>query len=192
MQIWDTAGQEQYKVVPALYYRGASAGIVCYDVSAPTSFEGVRAWVNSIRAVVDDEKSLPIVLVGTKADLPSKVSSAQAMGLVRELKLADAFECSSKSGSQVEEVFTAVARLVAGSGRSRGNSTVRFRGTITTRKRAPSNRKPRSNSGSKGGWNPYSDLTSAPIGDLHAQGSQVIKLGQQQQQPEKKRRCCSK
>ena len=39
IQIWDTAGQEQFKRLAPMYYKNAAAAIVCYDVTSPKSFE---------------------------------------------------------------------------------------------------------------------------------------------------------
>jgi small GTP-binding protein len=39
LQIWDTAGQEQFKRLAPMYYKNAAAAIVCYDVTSPKSFE---------------------------------------------------------------------------------------------------------------------------------------------------------
>ena len=39
IQIWDTAGQEQFKKLAPMYYKSAAAAIVCYDVTSPKSFE---------------------------------------------------------------------------------------------------------------------------------------------------------
>ena len=33
LQLWDTAGQEKYKALVRIYYRGAAAAIVTFDVS---------------------------------------------------------------------------------------------------------------------------------------------------------------
>jgi small GTP-binding protein len=39
IQIWDTAGQEQFKRLAPMYYKNAAAAIVCYDVTSPKSYE---------------------------------------------------------------------------------------------------------------------------------------------------------
>merc|ERR1712232_1206672 len=38
--IWDTAGSERYKTLAPMYYRGAEAAIIVYDITDFESFEG--------------------------------------------------------------------------------------------------------------------------------------------------------
>ena len=42
-EIWDTAGQERYASLAPLYYRGAGAAVVVYDITSTASFEKVEA-----------------------------------------------------------------------------------------------------------------------------------------------------
>jgi hypothetical protein len=44
-EIWDTAGQERYASLAPLYYRGASAAAVVYDITSAESFQKARFWV---------------------------------------------------------------------------------------------------------------------------------------------------
>lgn len=37
-QIWDTAGQEKYHSLAPMYYRGAAAAIVVYDITRAVQF----------------------------------------------------------------------------------------------------------------------------------------------------------
>lgn len=40
-EIWDTAGQERYHSLAPMYYRGAQAAIVVYDITNQVSNKGV-------------------------------------------------------------------------------------------------------------------------------------------------------
>ena len=48
-QIWDTSGQERYRAVTSVYYRGALGALLVYDVSRRATFENVQQWLREIR-----------------------------------------------------------------------------------------------------------------------------------------------
>ena len=39
-EVWDTAGQGKYRSLTPMYYKGAAAALIVYDVSSPNSLEG--------------------------------------------------------------------------------------------------------------------------------------------------------
>lgn len=49
LQLWDTAGQERFRSISKLYYRGANAGILCYDVTDEQSWEEMKVWLEEMR-----------------------------------------------------------------------------------------------------------------------------------------------
>ena len=44
-EIWDTAGQERYHSLAPMYYRGAQAAIVVYDITNPVSARSMCYFV---------------------------------------------------------------------------------------------------------------------------------------------------
>ena len=38
ISLWDTAGQQRYKALSKVYYKGASGAIVVYDITDPNSY----------------------------------------------------------------------------------------------------------------------------------------------------------
>ncbi|TWW75293.1 Ras-related protein [Takifugu flavidus] len=64
--IWDTAGSERYEAMSRIYYRGARAAIVCYDLTDSSSFQRARFWVKELQ---NCEEQCKIYLCGTKNDL---------------------------------------------------------------------------------------------------------------------------
>jgi len=67
LQLWDTAGTERFRSVSRSYYRGAAAAILIYDVSSWRSFEGLRTFLEDIRALAGPQCT--IVLAGNKVDV---------------------------------------------------------------------------------------------------------------------------
>ncbi|KPV75036.1 uncharacterized protein RHOBADRAFT_10213, partial [Rhodotorula graminis WP1] len=66
-QLWDAAGQERFRALMPLYYRGAQAAILVYDVTDEASLQDIKFWIEELRKNMSDE--LMIIVVGTKADL---------------------------------------------------------------------------------------------------------------------------
>lgn len=49
LEVWDTAGQERYSSLAPLYYRGAAAAAVVFDVCDRESFAKARHWVGELQ-----------------------------------------------------------------------------------------------------------------------------------------------
>ena len=49
-EVWDTAGQEQYRALNKLFYKDAGAAILVYDVTTKESFVEIQNyWCNQIK-----------------------------------------------------------------------------------------------------------------------------------------------
>jgi Ras-related protein Rab-2A len=48
-QIWDTAGQENFRSITRSFYRKADGVMLMYDVTAAPSFESCEYWIAEIR-----------------------------------------------------------------------------------------------------------------------------------------------
>ena len=44
----DTAGSERYQAMSRIYYRGAKAAVVCYDLTDKLSYEKAQFWVQEL------------------------------------------------------------------------------------------------------------------------------------------------
>lgn len=49
-EIWDTAGQEQYRSISKIFYKGAGAAILIYEITNINSFNNIKDyWIKQIR-----------------------------------------------------------------------------------------------------------------------------------------------
>ena len=102
--IWDTAGQEKYRSMVGMYYRGASVALICYDITSRSSFLSVEGWHKDLMKVAPQDISL--ALVGNKTDLENEreVPTNEAKELADKIG-AIHYEVSAKSGQNVTELF---------------------------------------------------------------------------------------
>lgn len=74
--IWDTAGSERYKALAPMYYRGAEAAIIVYDITSFESFEGAKSWVHDLKLY--GQPNVVIALAANKCGTPPTHLSRQA------------------------------------------------------------------------------------------------------------------
>jgi small GTP-binding protein len=117
LEIWDTAGQEQYHSLSPMFYRDADAGIVVFDVTDSSSFAKAKTWVNELRDARGE--SITIVVVGNKCDLASAptVSLESTAGFALTIH-AESFETSAKSGENIELLFNSLVMKLSTKGPS--------------------------------------------------------------------------
>jgi len=110
LEIWDTAGQERYHSLAPMYYRGASASIVAYDITNMNSFNRAKIWVNELRR---NNPNVIIGLSGNKCDLESQreVSYEEAEFYANENDLIF-METSAKNNINIEELFYEIAKNI--------------------------------------------------------------------------------
>ncbi|KAA0185995.1 Ras protein Rab-10 [Fasciolopsis buskii] len=110
LEIWDTAGQEQYYSIVALHFREAKAFVVVYDVTDLKSFEQIRKyWLKSVDQYMDEP--VPVFFAANKCDMSKlrQVSTEQGERLTSQQCAHGYFETSAKSGSNIENLFHRVA-----------------------------------------------------------------------------------
>jgi GTPase SAR1 family protein len=52
LQIWDTAGQEQFRSTTRSYYRGSACVLLVYDIARKDSFAALQKWTDDARKCV--------------------------------------------------------------------------------------------------------------------------------------------
>ena len=111
IQIWDTAGQENFRSITRSYYRFSVAAIVVYDVTKRATFDRIKDWMDEIKS--NAHEKVTVILVGNKRDLKDNREVAREEGekLARQIKVMFCETCAFELPS-VENMFEALAEEV--------------------------------------------------------------------------------
>ncbi|NXG53010.1 RHOG protein, partial [Psilopogon haemacephalus] len=124
LNLWDTAGQEEYDRLRTLSYPQTDVFIICFSIASPPSYHNVRhKWYPE---VCHHCPSAPVLLVGTKKDLrthpetlrklkeqnQAPISTRQGLSLCRQIRAVGYLECSALNQEGIKEVFAQAVRAV--------------------------------------------------------------------------------
>lgn len=128
LNLWDTAGQEEYDRLRPLSYPQTDIFLLCFSVNELTSFKNLNdKWLPELKQhanignnpMFKQYNKFPILLIGTKSDLREEIDEEICVPLeqinrfVEENNLLGYVECSAKYQTGVAEIFqTAVQKLV--------------------------------------------------------------------------------
>ena len=104
VQIWDTAGQENFRSVTRAYYKASAVAMVVYDITKEESFEHIKTWLSDCKELAPN--TVLLVLVGNKTDLEEQrvISKERGENLAKENNMLF-FETSAKLGDGIEQAF---------------------------------------------------------------------------------------
>ncbi|ERE81826.1 ras-related protein Rab-17-like protein [Cricetulus griseus] len=123
LEIWDTAGQEKYHSVCHLYFRGANAALLVYDITRKGSFHKAQQWLQDLEKEFHPGEVV-VMLVGNKTDLGEEREVTFQEGKeFAESKNLLFMETSAKLNYQVSEVFSTVAQELLQRAGDRGSSS---------------------------------------------------------------------
>lgn len=106
--IWDTAGQEKFRSIAPIYYRGAHVAVIVFDLTSPSSLNCAKEWVDEFRA--QGPPGAPIVFLANKSDLEQYIQVDKSLYSQMASDLdSRVFEVSARSGQNVDEAFSCVA-----------------------------------------------------------------------------------
>jgi small GTP-binding protein len=111
IQIWDTAGQETFRSITRAYYKNSVCAFVVYDISNRATFDNIKSWVEDCKRL--SPKTVLMVLVGNKIDLEERREVSYNEGSIFAQKNGMLFfECSAKTGNNVEQIFMESTREI--------------------------------------------------------------------------------
>ena len=76
--LWDTIGQEKYRALTKIFFKGAIIAIIVYDITKRKTFEALEYWYEQLKEQLGDDFILAIV--GNKIDLYTKQEVSEEEG----------------------------------------------------------------------------------------------------------------
>lgn len=108
-QIWDTAGQEKYKALAPMYYRGSHAAIVVYDLTLESTFESLKRWVRELQQ--HGPPNIIIAIAANKCDLIDGREVEKTTGEEYAQSINAVFsEVSALTAHNVNELFEQISQ----------------------------------------------------------------------------------
>ncbi|XP_059169695.1 ras-like GTP-binding protein Rho1, partial [Physella acuta] len=122
LEIWDTAGLEDYDRLRSLSYPDTHVILLCYSIDHPVSLENVlHNWTPEVKHFCPN---VPVILVGNKKDLrndprtienlarskQSPVKAKEGRAMADRIGAAAYVECSAHTKNGIHEVFEVATR----------------------------------------------------------------------------------
>ena len=111
IQIWDTAGEERYRVVAKNYFNTSDGFIIMYDITNRDSFDSISNWIEQIKDSTPNYKKS--VLFGNKSDLNKlrnvQINEGKELAQKNDFKF---FETSAKDGLNLNEGIESLVKDV--------------------------------------------------------------------------------
>ena len=129
VQVWDTAGQEQFHKITTSYYKGAQGIMLVYDVTDPSSLANIEYWIKNIKSHASD--TVQVALIGNKTDLRNNSNSSVTLKSVCDTERGEEiahkfgipfFETSAKESNNVDIAFLTLVEHIVENGNTGGNT----------------------------------------------------------------------
>ena len=104
VQIWDTAGQENFRSVTRAYYKASAVAMVVYDITKEETFSHIQTWIKDCKDLAPS--TVLIALIGNKSDLEEQrvITKERGENLAMENNMMF-FETSALNGNGIENAF---------------------------------------------------------------------------------------
>jgi len=107
LTIWDLGGQQRFRNIVKDFVMGAAGALLFFDLTRYKTFQSLEEWISIIRTFDEDDKNIPILLVGAKSDLSDAfaIEKKEIDKLVIDKNMIGYIQTSSKTGENVEKAI---------------------------------------------------------------------------------------
>ena len=109
LEVWDTAGQEEFRSVTKLFVKNSKIIILVYNVTQKLSFEGLNYWYDFIQKEL--AQNFVLGVAGNKTDLifedgyDEEITSEEGKAFAEKIKANFALVSAKESGKEITNLF---------------------------------------------------------------------------------------
>ncbi len=105
VEIWDTAGNEQFRAVNKIFMKSSKIVILVYDITKPNTFESLKYWYEEV-VKLNNKEEMIFAVAGNKSDLyeEQNVSADEGKNYAKSIK-AIFGEISAMDHECIEQFF---------------------------------------------------------------------------------------
>ena len=112
ISITDTPGQERFKPVIKMYYKGADGFLIIFNLTRKKTFEEINYHIEQVEMNKSKEHPTNWILVGTCCDDKENIEvKEEDIKIIVEKYNIKYFETSSKDGTNVKELFEYATKM---------------------------------------------------------------------------------
>lgn len=83
IHLWDTSGQANFRNIARSYYSNVAGAILVFDKTNPDTFHNLPNWISDFDSI-NRNLDIPIIVIGTKTDLPTTISDKEIARFVNQ------------------------------------------------------------------------------------------------------------
>ena len=109
--ITDTAGEERFRSLTKMFYKGADGIFVGFSLLDPKTLESVDYWIDQIKQNCSKDNTMSLVLFGNKCDDKENIKvKPEDIEVVKNKHDLTYFETSAKENINIQELFQYLIR----------------------------------------------------------------------------------
>ncbi|KAH0790435.1 Ras family protein [Histomonas meleagridis] len=106
MNVWDTAGQDNFRNLVPVYAKGSHAVVIVFDLANKTTYEHVNDWYNYL---IQHVQGFKCIVVANKSDLTPSIDINDAYAWASDHN-AELIKASAVDGTNIEEIFETISK----------------------------------------------------------------------------------
>lgn len=106
LKIWDTAGEEKYRSISKIFYRGAEVAVICCGMDDRESVRELLVWRD---AVLEESPTCNIIYVLNKTDLEDRMEIRRLVDETLKDQGCCLFTTSALNNDGIKELFQEIS-----------------------------------------------------------------------------------